>query len=109
MAYDERLDQDISAIVAGWGNVDRKRMFGGVCHLLDGNMFAGVLGASLILRLGPEEGGKALAVRSVRPFDLTGRPMKGWVVVDPPAIGGETGLRAWLERAHAYAKTLPAK
>lgn len=93
MAYDERLDQDVSDIAAGWGNVARKRMFGGVCHLLEGNMFAGVLGASLILRLGPDEGAKALEVPGVRPFDMTGRPMKGWVVVDPAAIGGEAGLR----------------
>lgn len=109
MAYSEELDDRVERFTASWGNTARKRMFGGVCHLLDGNMFAGVLGESLILRLGDEAAVAALRSPGVRPFDLTGRPMRGWVVVDPPAFAGDEALGQWLDHARSYVKTLPTK
>ena len=79
MPYNENIDRRISKLTAAWKNTDRKKMFGGVCHLLNGNMFCGVHKDSLILRLGEENARHAAGNPDVKPFDITGKPMKGWV------------------------------
>ena len=84
-------------------------MFGGVAFLLHGNMLVGVWNDSLIVRLGPDEGERALSEPHVRHFDVTGRPMKGWVMVEPDGIDSDAQLRDWLERAGNFVRTLPAK
>ena len=81
MPYNENIDRRISKLTAAWKNTDRKKMFGGVCHLLNGNMFCGVHKDSLILRLGEENSRNAAGNPDVKPFDITGKPMKGWVMV----------------------------
>jgi hypothetical protein len=107
MAYDEKLDTRISEIVADWG-ATRKKMFGGTCHLLHGNMLCGVHNDRLIVRLGEKAGPAALQEPHTRPMDITGRPMKGWVMVSPKGHAGEA-LIVWLERARAFVSTLPPK
>ena len=107
MAYDEELDARISEIVADWG-ATKKKMFGGTCHLLHGNMLCGVNKDRLIVRLGHEAGSEALSEPHVGPMDVTGRPMKGWVTVEPKGYEGDK-LREWLERARAFVSILPAK
>jgi hypothetical protein len=107
MAYDEALDDRIAPIALPWGAV-RKKMFGGTCYLLNGNMLAGVYRDSLILRLGEASGDAALGETFVRPFDITGRPMRGWVMVDPGGFDGEA-LDRWLDRARVFVESLPAK
>jgi TfoX/Sxy family transcriptional regulator of competence genes len=77
MAYNEDLDVRIKIVVTQWKNTTDKKMFGGVCHLINGNMFSGVHKDWLILRLGEKTAMEALAAANVRPFDITGRPMKG--------------------------------
>ena len=84
-------------------------MFGGVAFLLNGNMLVGVWRDMLIVRLGPEGGGEALRESHVRAFDITGRPMKGWVMVEPEGIEDDDQLRRWLDRATRFVQTLPAK
>ncbi len=107
MAYDEDLDRRITEAVEDWPAV-RKKMFGGTCHLLNGNMVCGVLEDRLILRLGERAAGEALAQDSVQPFDITGRPMKGWVMVEKIETEGAE-LHQWLKRARAFVETLPPK
>ena len=107
MGYDEALDQRITEATTDWGTT-RKKMFGGTCHLLNGNMMCGVNKKTLILRLGQEAGAAALAQPHTRPMDVTGRPMKGWVTVEPKGYEGD-GLQTWLQRAHAFVTTLPPK
>ena len=109
MAYNEELDARIQKIVARWKNTNSKKMFGGVCHLINGNMFCGVHKDSLILRLGAEIAAEAMTAAHVRPFDITGKPMKGWVMVDREGYKSKEDLRAWLEKARMFAGTLPAK
>jgi TfoX/Sxy family transcriptional regulator of competence genes len=84
-------------------------MFGGICHLLNGNMFCGVYKDFLILRLGEENAERALRLSVVKPFDITGRPMKGWVMVEEDGFKKEEELEAWLNQAKAFVRTLPAK
>ena len=109
MAYNEELDERIKKVVACWKNTTNKKMFGGVCHLINGNMFCGVHKDSLILRLGEDAAQEALSAPRVRHFDITGKPMKGWVMVAENGYKNDTDLRIWLEKAKKFAKTLPAK
>jgi TfoX/Sxy family transcriptional regulator of competence genes len=86
MAFSEALAERIRHALARRKNVEEKKMFGGVGFLLNGNMVVGVWKDSLIVRLGPDEGDLAFLEPHVREFDITGRPMKGWVLVEPEGV-----------------------
>lgn len=109
MAYDETLEARILSTIDGWKKVSTKKMFGGVCHLIRGNMFCGVYKHFLILRLGEAAAAAALSERHTRPFDITGRPMKGWVMVGPNGIETDEALTGWLRKAREFAQALPPK
>jgi TfoX/Sxy family transcriptional regulator of competence genes len=109
MPYNKDLEARIQKIVSSWKNTDSKKMFGGICHLLNGNMFCGVYKDFLILRLGEDKAGDALELPFVKPFDITGKPMKGWVMVEESGVAGKKELKIWLEKAKAFAKTLAPK
>lgn len=109
MPYDKTLDARIRKIVSGWGETEAKKMFGGVCHLMHGNMYCGVHKEFLILRLGQKPAEEALESPVARPLDITGKPMKGWVMVEPEGFESGEDLAAWLEKARAFAQTLPPK
>jgi hypothetical protein len=106
MAYNEALASRIAAIVAGWAKVTHKKMFGGIGYLMNGNLFCGIYKNYLILRLGPKAIEGALEKPWVRPFDITGRAMKGWVMVEESGFRGEK-LALWLEEARTFTQTLP--
>ena len=84
-------------------------MFGGIAFMVSGNMCCGVLRDDLIVRTFPEDAVAALDEQHVREFDVTGRPMTGWLLVEPGATESDEGLRAWVERALAFVRTLPSK
>ena len=109
MAYNEELEKRIKTIVSDWKNTADKKMFGGVCHLLNGNMFCGVHKDFLILRLGIKGAETALKSAHVRHFDITGKPMKGWVMVANDGFKSDRDLKKWLDQAVDFVKTLPAK
>ena len=109
MPYNEEIQTRIEKIVSSWENTDSKKMFGGMCHLLNGNMFCGVYKDFLILRLGEENADKALRLTFVKPFDITGRPMKGWIMVGPDGFHNDEELEAWLNQAKEFVLALPAK
>ena len=107
MAYDPELDVRVEDLVTPWG-ASRKKMFGGTCYLLNGNIVAGGSGESLFVRLSTEDGAVALARSDVRPFDISKNPMSGWVMIAPDGLDDET-LEDWLEQARDFVLTLPAK
>lgn len=109
MAYNEEIETRIRKAVSDWQNTDAKKMFGGVCHLLNGNMFCGVYKDYLILRLGEKNSNEALELPSVRPFDITGKPMKGWVMVAGDGFNSADELKDWLNKAKEFVNTLPSK
>ena len=109
MAYSAELDARVMRIIAKWQNTDSKKMFGGVCYLLNGNMVCGVNKDSVILRLGEEGAIEALGRKNVRTFDMTGRAMKGWVMVDRPGIATDEALEQWVGSAKQFVDTLPPK
>ncbi len=109
MPYNEQIETRIKQIISSWKNTDHKNMFGGVCHLFNGNMFCGVYKDFLILRLGERNANKALALPFVRPFDITGKPMKGWVMVEQEGFQVDDDLTSWLNRAKEFVCSLPSK
>jgi hypothetical protein len=109
MAYDERLAERIRGVLGRRAGFAEKKMFGGIAFLLHGNMCVGVHEDAMIVRLAVEETDAALAQRHVREFDLAGRPMRGWILVDPPGIAGEAQLKKWVAVAAKYAGALPRK
>jgi TfoX/Sxy family transcriptional regulator of competence genes len=108
MAYDEVLAQRIRKIVGKREAMSERKMFGGLCFMAGGNMFAGVVRDELMVRVGPDGHADALSRPHARPMDFTGRPMKGMVYVGAKGIAGD-GLREWVERGLAFASTLPPK
>jgi hypothetical protein len=86
-----------------------KRMFGGVAFLLNGNMCCGVHGDDVIVRIDPKSAEDALREPHVRVFDMTGRPMKGWLLVGADAVASDKQLRSWIGRGVDFAGSLPAK
>jgi TfoX N-terminal domain len=109
MAVDEVLAGRVREALGGVEGLAEKRMFGGLAFLVDGNMAVGVHGEELIVRLPPEQTDDALAEDDVRVFDMTGRPMKGWVLVGPGATANEDGLGGWVTRGVDFAESLPPK
>ena len=109
MPYNEELEMRIKKFVSRWENTDDKKMFGGVCHLLNGNMFCGVHKDSLILRLGQERSEEVLKLPHTRQFDITGKKMNGWVMLGANGYKTDSELKSWLAEAKKFVKTLPKK
>ena len=108
MAYDEDLAERVRAVLPAGAAVTDRQMFGGLAFMLGGHMFCGVVKDTLMVRLGPGGADRALDRPHVRPMDFTGRPMKGMVFVEAPALRGPA-LRKWVDAAADYARGLPPK
>ena len=94
MAYDEKLAQRVRALVGARKGFSEKKMFGGVAFLIDGKMCCGVLKDDLVARISVEDYEDALSKPHVRPMDFTGRPMRGYVYVEPAALRSTRSLEA---------------
>jgi TfoX/Sxy family transcriptional regulator of competence genes len=108
MAYDAVLAQRVRDRMTDEPALSEKKMFGGLAFLTAGNMTVGVHGDDLIARIDPQTTDAALAEPGVRPFDMTGRPMRGWVLVAGDGLTDQE-LERWIVRACSYAGTLPPK
>jgi TfoX/Sxy family transcriptional regulator of competence genes len=93
MPYDTKIEEAIDAAAGRWKHMGKKPMFGGICYLLKGNMCFGIYRDFLIVRAGKEKAAKALEEGKARPFDITGRPMNGWVMVDQKGWGEPDTLK----------------
>ena len=110
MAYDEGLAARIRALLDGRSDVDEKKMFGGLAYLIGGNMACGVHGDELIVRADREESDALIASEAgARKFDMTGRPMRGWLLVAPEGTADDGELERWVRRGEAFAASLPPK
>ena len=108
MAYNEKLAERIRAELSGIPVVEKK-MFGGVGFLLHGNMACGVHKQNMIVRVDPEKHNALLKKPHARPFDITGKPMKGWLVVHADGLKTAKQLSTWAKEGVTFALTLPAK
>jgi len=109
MPYDESLAQRIRDAVARMKGIEEKKMFGGIGFMLHGNMLVGVWRDSLIARVGPEAYEKALFEPHVGEFDITGKPMNGWVMVESEGVEEDGQLNEWIRKAMAFVENLPVK
>lgn len=109
MAYDEYLAQRIRDIVGSDPGLDEKRMFGGLTVLLDGNMAVGVSGDELMVRVGADGFDDALTEEGVRPFKMSGKGMKGWILVGGEGIAEDADLERWIDVGMEFAGSLPPK
>jgi hypothetical protein len=109
VAYDEALADRIRSALGRRKHLVEKKMFGGVGFLLNGNLCVGVWKNSLVVRLGREEGEASLREDHVRTFDITGKPMAGWVLVGAAASATDEQVQDWVGRCVRFNETLPAK
>jgi TfoX/Sxy family transcriptional regulator of competence genes len=108
MPYDEALATRLRLAFAGRTDVSEKKMFGGICILLNGNMLCGIHRDRLMFRVGKALHATALARPGARPMDITGRPMAGFVFVDSRQCDTRR-LKSWITLAEKYVGTLPAR
>ncbi len=109
MPYNLKLEQRIDKLTDQLGIFTKKKMFGGVGYLLNGNMVFGIHKESLIIRTSPDKAEECLTNDSIRVFDMTGRPMKGWLLVSDEILGTEEQLLYFLSLAVNYVNALPKK
>ena len=109
MTYNEELATRIRTVLGELPGLEEKKMFGGVGFLVRGNMACGVHKDKLVVRVGPESYEETLSEPSTVPFDITGRPMKGWVMVNPRGVESDVNLKDWVGQGVDFALTLPPK
>ena len=109
MAYDEGLAHRIEEYLEQFDDVYTKNKFGGISWMINGNIAWGIFETSLISRVGPEQYSQALKKDAVVEFDITGRPMKGWVMATEDAISEDSELKYWIDRGLEFGRSLPAK
>jgi TfoX/Sxy family transcriptional regulator of competence genes len=109
VAFDQHLADRVLEQCASLDNTGELRMFGGWGVTINGNLAVGVIGDGLMVRVGTEAYEHALTLKGARPFDFTGRVMKGWIAVDGEAVESTRALKAWVNRGVDFAVTLPAK
>lgn len=109
MAFDAVLAARIRKRLGHRAGLTEKQMAGGLAFLVNGNMCCGVHGREMIVRLDPADRDRALRDRHARLFDLTGRPMKGWILVGPAGLKSPAALGKWVRVGLDYARSLPPK
>ncbi|HEX6147714.1 MAG TPA: TfoX/Sxy family protein [Acidimicrobiia bacterium] len=109
MAYDLGLADDIRIRIVDHPGISEREMFGGIAFMVNGNMAVGVIGNELMVRVGKESHDEAVSQPGARTFDMSGRPMMGWVKVAPEALAADAALDEWIHRGVSFAEGLPAK
>ncbi|MDF2373591.1 MAG: TfoX/Sxy family protein [Rhizobiaceae bacterium] len=109
MAHDPHLAELLRETLSDRAGITEKNMFGGVCFLLNGNMFGGIANHdSFMFRVGKDRHEEALRRPGARPMDFTGRKMAGFVYVDAETAL-ETGLAEWVDFTAAFVGGLKPK
>ena len=109
MAYDKGLAQRVREILEEEPGFNEKKMFGGIGILFNGNMACGILNDDIIIRVGPDNYEESMKKPYAREFDITGRSMKGWVMISSEGYESDEDLIEWLHKGVEYARSLPSK
>jgi hypothetical protein len=109
MAYDEILAERVSEAMDALPDYEEMKMFGGVGYLLSGNMAVGVHKENLIVRVGHDGFEEKMSIPYTVPFDITGKAMKGWLMVEPEGVESDEDLKYWIDQGVDFAKSLPPK
>ena len=98
MAYDEYLEERITRILETKNiRFEPKKMMGGLCYMVDDKMCVGIVKDSLMARIDPEKYNVALKRSGAKEMDFTGRPMKGFIFIEPSGIDQEEDLEYWVD------------
>lgn len=109
MAYDEGAAQRVREIVQTRPGISERKMFGGLAFMSYGHMFIGVLGETLMARIGRDAYAQALSMPHVREMDFTGKPMKGYVYVDAKGFESDEAMQYWVNKSYEFVGSLPPK
>ena len=109
MAFNEELALRVRQSLGEQTGVTERKMFGGLCFMVHGNMLGGVMGDEIIVRVGADRYEDALKQPHTREMDFTGRPMRGFVVVASEGIASDERLDEWVRRGVQFATSLPPK
>jgi hypothetical protein len=109
MTFDEGLAERVRELLQPRRGITERRMFGGLAFMSHGHMFVGVIGSNLMARVGPSAYTSALKKRHVREMDFTGRPMKGYVFVEPEGFASDSDLEHWVSTCLRFVASLPPK
>lgn len=110
MAYDDDLAERIRAFASDEAGLTEKRMFGGLAFLINGNMAIAASGqGGILVRVDPEESDHLVDTTAAEVAVMRGRPMAGWLRVQPEHVRTERDLGSWVARGVTYARSLPAK
>ncbi|MBI3524717.1 MAG: TfoX/Sxy family protein [Betaproteobacteria bacterium] len=108
MGYDEKTAERVRRILSVRTDVVEKKMFGGLCFMVNGSMCCGITTTAFMVRVGPDQHQQALARPHVRPMDFTGRPLKGMIYVDPAGYKTDAALGKWVACGVDFVCGLPA-
>ena len=109
MAFDEGLAQRLREALENYEGIAEKKMFGGIAFMSREYMFLGIVGEVLMARVGADNYENTLSRPHVRVMDFTGKPMKGYVFVDPPGFESDADLSDWVQVCHRFVQSLPPK
>jgi len=110
MPFNIKLAEQVeTSVLKKWNDIEKKKMFGGLCYLINGHMCFGIYKDYLIVRMDAELAAEKLRSKNIRAFDITGRPMKGWVMVRKNLLTDNRELNNWLSIGRSFALTLPSK
>jgi TfoX/Sxy family transcriptional regulator of competence genes len=109
MAYDEELAERVRTILGPRGDVTERNMFGSRAFMVAGNMAVCVVADGLLVRVEHDDTERVLAEPHVREFDMTGRTMRGFVLVDARGIATDDELTRWIDHGSGVAAALPPK
>ena len=99
MAYNEKIAERIRTALAGTNHLVEKKMFGGLAFMDKEKMCLGVDKDDIMLRCEPEMTDELLSKKGARPFDLTGKPMKGWLLVNAEGTSNKKDFDFWVKTA----------
>lgn len=109
MTYNKELAEKVEKALGAQKGISARKMFGGMCFLLNGNMCVGVLNDDLVIRCGADAQSKLLDKPYTRPMDFTGKPMKSMIYISPSGWKKNADLKEWIKHGIAFVKTLPKK
>ncbi len=107
MSYDEKLAARVRKVLADRDDVVEKKMFGGLCFMVNGAMCCGLTKRDFMVRVGAAQFDDALAQPHARPMDFTGRPLKGMMYVAPEGLRTDAALAGWVRRGLLFVTEKP--
>lgn len=109
MAYSEKLAGRISRLLSVNKGLVEKKMFGGICYMISGKMAAGIVENKLMIRCSRDEYDTLLKKPHADVMTFTGKPMKGFLYVEPAGIKTDKQLQKWLDVGVEFVKKSPPK